>query len=169
MFVSITDLPVSTQVMEVHMSQPVLLTITLAASVVGLIALQEATAAEEGSSHSYSLNDIIDLALERNPAMAGAAAAVRQSRGERAAAGAYLNPSINGSGGRGPFAIRDRGVDYRADDHRGATVGVAGEAPCSSRWVKVFGIIALVVILLFVILLLTHGPHRPGSSHRWPW
>ncbi|MGH7230435.1 MAG: TolC family protein, partial [Nitrospiraceae bacterium] len=56
-------------------------------------------------SHSYSLNDIVTLALERNPAMAGAAAAVRQSRGERAAAGAYLNPSITGSGGRG--AIRD--------------------------------------------------------------
>jgi hypothetical protein len=30
------------------------------------------------------------------------------------------------------------------------------------RWVKVFGIIALVVILLFVILLLTRGSHGPG-------
>jgi hypothetical protein len=29
------------------------------------------------------------------------------------------------------------------------------------RWVKVFGIIALVVVLLFVVLLLTGG-HRPG-------
>jgi hypothetical protein len=30
------------------------------------------------------------------------------------------------------------------------------------RWVKVFGIIALIVILLFVILLLTRGSHGPG-------
>lgn len=38
-------------------------------------------------------------------------------------------------------------------------------------WVKVFGIIALIVILLFVILLLTRGSHGPSrhtggnSSH----
>jgi hypothetical protein len=32
------------------------------------------------------------------------------------------------------------------------------------RWVKVFGIIALVVILLFVILLLTRGPGGHGPS-----
>jgi hypothetical protein len=30
------------------------------------------------------------------------------------------------------------------------------------RWVKVFGVIALVVVLLFVILFLTRGP---GGSH----
>ena len=29
------------------------------------------------------------------------------------------------------------------------------------RWVKVFGIIALVVVLLFVVLLLFGGPHSP--------
>ena len=41
--------------------------------------------------------------------------------------------------------------------------------PGAPRWVKVFGIIALVVVLLFVILLLTrgpggHGPNRHTSS-----
>ena len=36
--------------------------------------------------------------------------------------------------------------------------------PGTPRWVKVFGIIALIVILLFVILLFTRGPHR-GPSH----
>lgn len=39
------------------------------------------------------------------------------------------------------------------------------------RWVKVFGIIALIVILLFVILLLargTHGPSRHMRSHSSP-
>ena len=30
------------------------------------------------------------------------------------------------------------------------------------RWVKVFGIIALVVLLLFIIMLLTRGSHGPG-------
>ncbi len=34
--------------------------------------------------------------------------------------------------------------------------------PDTPRWVKAFGIIAAVVILLFVTLLLTRGPHRPG-------
>ena len=34
------------------------------------------------------------------------------------------------------------------------------------RWVKVFGIIALVVILLFVILFLTRGSHGPGRHMR---
>ena len=38
--------------------------------------------------------------------------------------------------------------------------------PGTPRWVKVFGIIAVVVVLLFVILLLTRGPggrgHGPG-------
>ncbi|MGH2435855.1 MAG: hypothetical protein ACRDFA_02550 [bacterium] len=34
--------------------------------------------------------------------------------------------------------------------------------PGTPRWVKVFGIIFIVLVLLFVILLLTRGPHRPG-------
>lgn len=33
--------------------------------------------------------------------------------------------------------------------------------PGTPGWVKVFGIIVLVVVLLFVILLLTRGPHGP--------
>jgi hypothetical protein len=36
--------------------------------------------------------------------------------------------------------------------------------PGTPRWVKVFGIIAFVVVLLFVILMFTRGPggHGPG-------
>ena len=34
--------------------------------------------------------------------------------------------------------------------------------PATPRWVKVFGIIALVVVLLFVVLLLAGGHHGPG-------
>jgi hypothetical protein len=37
--------------------------------------------------------------------------------------------------------------------------------PGTPRWVKVFGIIALVVVLLFVFLMFTRGPggHGPGD------
>lgn len=44
-----------------------------------------------------------------------------------------------------------------------------GDSPGTPRWVKVFGIIAVVVVLLFVILMLTRGPggHGPGR-HRAP-
>ena len=36
------------------------------------------------------------------------------------------------------------------------------EPHATPRWVKVFGIIALVVVLLFVVLLLSPGRHGPG-------
>ena len=54
---------------------------------------------------AYTLNTVIELALERNPTMAGAQGVVQQSRGQQVAAGAYLNPSISGAAGRG--SIRD--------------------------------------------------------------
>ena len=39
--------------------------------------------------------------------------------------------------------------------------------PGTPRWVKVFGIIALVLVLLFVIMLLTDpGRHGPGRHTR---
>jgi hypothetical protein len=40
--------------------------------------------------------------------------------------------------------------------------------PGTPRWVKVFGIIAVVVVLLFVILLLTGGPGRHGPGRHIP-
>jgi len=54
---------------------------------------------------AYTLNTVIELALEHNPTMAGAQGYMQQSRGQQVAAGAYLNPSISGSAGRG--SIRD--------------------------------------------------------------
>ncbi|MGH3695764.1 MAG: hypothetical protein ACRDRX_17545 [Pseudonocardiaceae bacterium] len=38
----------------------------------------------------------------------------------------------------------------------------SGRDTRTPRWVKACGIIALVVILAFVIVLVTRGPHRPG-------
>lgn len=54
---------------------------------------------------TYTLNAVIELALERNPTLAEAQGYVRQSRGQQVAAGAYPNPTITGSAGRG--SIRD--------------------------------------------------------------
>jgi len=46
------------------------------------------------------------------------------------------------------------------------TSGDADREPTTGtpRWVKVFGIIALVVILLFVVVLLTRGPGGRGHG-----
>jgi hypothetical protein len=40
--------------------------------------------------------------------------------------------------------------------------------PGTPRWVKVFGTIALVVILVFVILLVTRGPGGHGPGRHMP-
>jgi hypothetical protein len=57
-----------------------------------------------------------------------------------------------------PPPYPDTGDDTGVGPDRESTAG-------TPRWVKVFGIIALVVVLLFVILMFTRGPggrHGPG-------
>jgi len=61
--------------------------------------------ATELSSSGYTLNQVVQLALQHNPVMTGAEAVLEQSQGQRVTAGAYLNPTITGSAGRG--SIRD--------------------------------------------------------------
>jgi cobalt-zinc-cadmium efflux system outer membrane protein len=61
--------------------------------------------AAELSSSEYTLNQVVHLALQHNPMMSGAEAVLEQSQGQRVTAGAYLNPTITGSAGRG--SIRD--------------------------------------------------------------
>ena len=61
--------------------------------------------ATELSSPEYTLNQVVQLALQHNPMMSSADAVLEQSQGQRVAAGAYLNPTIIGSAGRG--SIRD--------------------------------------------------------------
>jgi len=58
------------------------------------------TRADSGQ-RTYALQDIVGLAIERNPLIAGAMAVIDQSTGQRTAAGAYPNPTIHGDGGRG--------------------------------------------------------------------
>jgi cobalt-zinc-cadmium efflux system outer membrane protein len=57
------------------------------------------------------LDELLALALERNPALAGAEGILRQRRGQQIAAGAYPNPSVSGMAGRG--AIRDPSTGAR--------------------------------------------------------
>jgi outer membrane protein, heavy metal efflux system len=54
---------------------------------------------------TFELDRIIDLALERNPAIAGARSVIEQNEGGQIQAGAYPNPTL--SGGTGSGALRD--------------------------------------------------------------
>jgi len=67
--------------------------------------------AAEAGTPSYSLTDILALAVEHSPTLAGAEGLVKQSHGQQIAAGAYLNPLVSGSAGRG--AIRDPSTGVR--------------------------------------------------------
>jgi cobalt-zinc-cadmium efflux system outer membrane protein len=59
------------------------------------------TADADTAPVTYALQDIVGLAVERNPLIAGAMAAIDQSTGQRTAAGAYPNPTIHGDSGKG--------------------------------------------------------------------
>jgi cobalt-zinc-cadmium efflux system outer membrane protein len=97
-----------------------------------------------GESHQseYTLHQVIELAFRHHPVMNGAEALVEQSEGQRTAAGAYLNPTITGSAGRGSIRDPSTGVSVnertitveqplewpgkRAARQRAAEAGVAG-------------------------------------------
>jgi cobalt-zinc-cadmium efflux system outer membrane protein len=83
--------------------KPVLIcTVTV---LLGLVTVATSSNATELSSAGYTLNQVVQLALQHNPVMSGAEAVLEQSQGQRVTAGAYLNPTITGSAGRG--SIRD--------------------------------------------------------------
>jgi outer membrane protein, heavy metal efflux system len=73
----------------------------------GLVVLLFQPAGAEPSPKTYALPDIIGLAIERNPVVAGARAVIDQSTGQRTAAGAYPNPTIHGDSGKG--YVKDAG------------------------------------------------------------
>ena len=90
----------------------------------------------------YTLNQVVQLALQHNPLMNGAEAALEQSQSLRVSAGAYLNPTVTGSAGRGAIRDPSTGVSVtertitleqplewlgkRAARQRAAEAGVAG-------------------------------------------
>ncbi|MEQ1792514.1 MAG: TolC family protein [Nitrospira sp.] len=78
----------------------VLMTCASTLAIIGTVASADAEGPQQ-----YALAEVIALALEHNPAVAGAQGAVRQSLGQQVTAGAYLNPSISAVAGRG--SIRD--------------------------------------------------------------
>ena len=91
------------------MTRQLLAGLGILASGAQLMGLSSYAIASEPTA-AYTLNTVIDLALERNPTMAGAQGYIRQSRGQQVAAGAYLNPSISGAAGRGTIRDPSTGV-----------------------------------------------------------
>jgi len=102
----------------------------------------ESAGAVELRVSAYSLSEILSLALERSPVMTGAEAALESSQGQRITAGAYLNPMVTGSAGRGSIRDLNTGVsiaertitveqplewpEKRAARQRAADAGLAG-------------------------------------------
>jgi outer membrane protein, heavy metal efflux system len=98
--------------------------------------------ATEPNPSGYTLNQVVQLALQHNPVMNGAEAVLEQSQGQRVTATAYLNPTITGSAGRGSIRDPSTGVSItertitveqplewlgkRAARQRAADAGVAG-------------------------------------------
>lgn len=67
-------------------------------------------AAANAEMPSLKLEEVLELALKRNPTMSSAKGAVRQSQGERIAASAFLNPSFDAIAGRGSIHDPNTGV-----------------------------------------------------------
>jgi cobalt-zinc-cadmium efflux system outer membrane protein len=81
------------------------------------------SARADSGQRTYALQDIVGLAIERNPLIAGAMAVIDQSTGQRTAAGAYPNPTIHGDGGKG--YLKDAGP-LTSEIPRSATEYMAG-------------------------------------------
>ena len=79
----------------------------------GVPALSFAQTKEQAST--FTLDRIIDLALERNPMIAGARSVIEQNEGMRTQAGAYPNPTIGGQTGSG--TLRDPSVGPRVTEY----------------------------------------------------
>lgn len=80
-----------------------LLMIVMAAGASGALMPSFSQAKEQ--TPTFDLDHIINLALERNPAIAGAQSVIQQDEGRRTQAGAYPNPTLGGGTGSG--ALRD--------------------------------------------------------------
>ena len=75
---------------------------------------------------TFDLDRIIDLALERNPTIAGAQSVIEQNEGRRTEAGAYPNPTIGAQTGNA--ALRDPSTGTRLNEY-GVTVYQTVEVP----------------------------------------
>ena len=82
-----------------------LMIVLIVCCVAGPSFLAETARGAERRTSPYSLAEILALALKRSPVMTEAEAALEESHGRQITAGAYLNPTVSGSTGRG--SIRD--------------------------------------------------------------
>ncbi len=72
---------------------------------IDLSRLHATARAAESRATSYSLSEVLTLALKHSPVMTGVEAVLEENQGRKMAADAYLNPTVTGSAGRG--SIRD--------------------------------------------------------------
>ncbi|MBI3603342.1 MAG: hypothetical protein HY205_02710, partial [Nitrospirae bacterium] len=70
------------------MPRPLFMTLVLVGSVANFALIGADAQAGEPGPPFYTLDAVIDLALERNPAIAGATSVMEQSHGQQVAAGA---------------------------------------------------------------------------------
>lgn len=92
----------------------ILIAVALLSGMISQSQAIETVWAAEPLTGTYSLDDIVALAVERSPALAGAEGVLRQRHGQQITAGAYPNPTIAGTAGRG--AIRDPSTGVRVTE-----------------------------------------------------
>src|ERR1041384_5927036 len=103
----------------------VLLRMVMVAGTSGILVVPSFVQAKDPMP-TFDLNHIIDLALERNPMIAGAESVMAQGQGRRTEAGAYPNPTIGLQ--TADATIRDPSNGVRLME-RGVTVNQTGEWP----------------------------------------
>ncbi|BFU95621.1 MAG: cobalt-zinc-cadmium resistance protein [Nitrospira sp.] len=96
------------------------ISIVLATLVVSFSQSAPTAWADEVRSSPYSLEEILAMAVERSPMLAEAQGAMKESRGQQIAAGAYPNPVLEGGAGKG--SIRDPSTGVSIIEHT-ITVG----------------------------------------------
>jgi cobalt-zinc-cadmium efflux system outer membrane protein len=77
-------------------------------------------------TRTFDLDRIIELALERNPAILSAKSVIEQNEGLRTQAGAYPNPTVGGQTGSG--TLRDPSTGPRVTEY-GVTLQQTVEWP----------------------------------------
>lgn len=97
------------------MNRRIIMVLLMVGSLMTLGHLDQMAWAYESRATPYGLSEIVELAVERSPTLAGAQGAVKQSHGQQIAAGAYPNPLLSGSAGRG--AIRDPSTGVHITEH----------------------------------------------------
>ncbi|MBL8076267.1 MAG: TolC family protein [Nitrospira sp.] len=103
-------------------------TLLLAGVVLPLLLIGTVVLAQD--SRSYRLNEMIEMALEHNPALQEAATLIDQGKGLQATAAAYPNPSITGTVGPGRTREALRDIAFF---ERGVTVSQPVEWPGMRR------------------------------------